>query len=241
MEFMKNATPYLGGDDFSKGYAFRFELDKDDLIYRSRNEILIEQCRDKKIIHLGCVDHNIKIISEKLARSKWLHAELVAVAEHCLGVDINAKGIDYISNTIGIRDVIALDIVHDECSVITSRKWDILLIPDVLEHINDPVAFLSEIRRKFDKCISTVIITVPNAFALQNFSYSRRNIECINTDHRYLFSPYTLAKVATEAGFKIDKFLMCNSGVVKKHQFLKNYAYSRRPLTRNSIVMFLNP
>ena len=85
-----------------------------------------------------------------------------------------------------------------------------------------------------------LIITVPNALKKTN----RKNgthFELINTDHRFWFTPYTLAKNLTTAGFKINWFTYAMYGrhkasfnpmTIMKHRYLK-----RNPSAQDIIVM----
>jgi hypothetical protein len=47
-----------------------------------------------------------------------------------------------------------------------------------------------------------LVLTTPNAFRYQAALQSLRGQEIINSDHRYWFSPYTLAKVMWRAGYR---------------------------------------
>jgi hypothetical protein len=48
--------------------------------------------------------------------------------------------------------------------------------------------------------IDNIFITVPYAFGLRQMFSGIKKIEYNNSDHRYWFSPYTIAKVCIEAG-----------------------------------------
>ena len=107
----------------------------------------------------------------------------------------------------------------------------------MLEHIDDPVGFLVALREKFSGCVQELIITVPNAFSQKNHERAREGIEKINSDHRYWFTPYTLAKVVVSAGLTPDRFILCESGEIKPGRRLRNARLRRRPLLRNDIIL----
>ena len=58
--------------------------------------------------------------------------------------------------------------------------------------------------------------------ATQSFAASRHSSELINSDHRYWFSPYTIAKVMLQAGMELDEIFFANrirlsfAGLVRK-------------------------
>lgn len=226
----------LSGETFISNYHFKPEFDEKDKQYLTRRSILKELCADKNIIHLGCVDHNIEMITEKLKRGKWLHDDLVNVSKRCLGIDLNKTGLDYIEAELGIKDLLCQDIIENDASEILDNEWDYFLIPEVLEHQDNPVWFMSKLREKYAGNVSQFVITVPNAFDLQNQKTIRKNREEINSDHRFWFSPYTLSKVLVKAGFTDITLRMSRNGKIKKRAALKNLRLAQKPFLRNNII-----
>lgn len=159
----------------------------------------------KKVIHMGCVDH-LPLVDKKIASGTWMHKLLDDKAARCLGIDINAEGIAYIQK-LGYKDSIAIDLIKDKpATEILEDHWDYMIMGELMEHIDNPVLFLSQIREKYGHVIDKVLITVPNGLRWINFKRVLRNKEVINSDHRFWFTPYTLAKVCTEAGLEVDEF-----------------------------------
>ena len=236
MKIAQEHLPYLKGENYTNSLRVKFDFDSQDFTYLTRFQILERVCKDKNVVHVGFVDHTSESIDKKLKKDKWLHELLCRISKRCYGLDINQPGVDYVKNVLGYKDVECIDILKQYSAEIFSNKWDCLLIPDVLEHQNDPVAFLAGFAERFKWIASQMIITVPNGFAKETFNAARRNIEVINSDHRFWFTPYTLAKVITEAGLKVEEMRTCRSGTIKPRTFLKNHYYARRPLIRNNIV-----
>jgi hypothetical protein len=240
MKINKEDMPYISGEQFSNGRSFEFILDADDFEYRSRTDILIELVKGKKIIHVGCVDHDVTSIEKKITKGKWLHKELHEVAGRCLGVDINEAGVEYIKNVLGYSDTMVADVTAEIPKGLAGEQWDYFLLPEVLEHINNPVDFLEKIHANFRSSVGQLVITVPNAITPDNFRYAKKGRETINTDHRYWFTPYTLSKVAINAGFKVNNITMCRHGKVKKRSIIRNRWFRHHPLMRSDIVMILD-
>ena len=232
-------NPYLKGDEYMNVFRVKFIYEKEDWQYVSRMDILRELSENKKVVHFGCVDHNVSVIERKIKSNKWLHKILCDSAERCYGVDINEEGIRYLRDNLGYKDVEAVDILCSESVVINKDKWDYLFIPEVLEHVNNPVEFLEKIRGKFSSNVDKVVITVPNAFSTGNFRNARRGFERINSDHRYWFTPYTMCRIAVESGFCIGKIIMCRRGRIRKGRILQNYYLKRHPLMRDNILIIL--
>lgn len=60
-----------------------------------------------------------------------------------------------------------------------------------------------------------------------------RNRESINSDHCFEFSPFTLVKVVTQAGFRLEQFYYSSfSG----QRFPKSVIYRRRPCLAHTLI-----
>lgn len=175
---------FLHGRRFSNGEGF-------DLIGRGRAprrlDRLVELCRGRRVLHVGCCDH-LDLIRDKVAQGVYLHQQLVRSSTRCVGVDTNAEGIALLRD-LGFDDVFVPSDMPD-------AEFDVCLLADVIEHVGDVVTFLREMRRhRFGE----LVVVTPNLFRLRNW-LSRG--EVVNTDHRYWFSPYTLCKVLVDAGYE---------------------------------------
>ncbi|MBE9547614.1 MAG: hypothetical protein IMF10_09025 [Proteobacteria bacterium] len=109
-----------------------------------------------------------------------------------------------------------------------------------MEHVDNPVLFLDSIKRKYSKHIDKLIITVPNAFKIENFIFIKNdNIEMINSDHRYWFTPYTLGKVVTRACLKIEGY-----GFFQSYQVTRGSEMEKEllinPAMRDTILMIVD-
>lgn len=236
MEITQKDLAAIRGDFFSSGYTFQPKFDSLDLQYFSRREFLTNLCKGKDVIHLGCVDHNIDMIDKKIRKGKWLHKDLYDVANRCLGIDLNEIGIRHIKENYEINDLLCMDVIENTANEILSKKWDYFLIPEVLEHQDNPVDFLSKIRQKYTDHTEKFIITVPNAFDLNLRNSLKNGKELINSDHRFWFSPYTLTKVLYQAGFRSITLRLCRNGTIKKRAIFKNYLLANRPFFRNNLI-----
>lgn len=242
MQFNKKDIDYLKGVVFSNAVKIRI-ANRQSVIY-DRLGYLENQVKGKRIIHLGCADHK-EIIEYKIKNNLWLHARLTQSAEKCIGVDINQKLIDVIKNNYDYKNVICSDILGNN-SVLENESWDYILMGEVLEHIDNPVDFLKAVRNKFSRNLNSIILSVPNAFAYKNIKNAYHNIEEINSDHRYYFTPYTLAKILTIAGFTITDFLFAETmpiisafkhGRYMFHDFIHKIRLKRSPSLCNHLIM----
>lgn len=228
---------YLHGERYANTVKIRYRFEPEDRLYRTQIDWLCDLVRDQQVVHLGCVDHTVDTIRHKLKRRKWLHARLCESAARCHGVDIQADGIVFIREELGLRDVSCADILGDAfAETIGRQRWDCLLIPEVLEHLQNPTDFLRQVAVRHRDIFPRVIITVPNALSRDNCRLARQGVEAINSDHCHWFTPYTAAKMVINAGLTLEKILLCRHGTINWQSVIKTWYLRRRPLLRNDIL-----
>jgi len=189
---------YLRGEIFSTAGSFRYPA---KIYPETREEYLKKVVKGKKVVHVGCIDH-LPVIDTKIKTGHWLHKILTDTAEKCIGFDINKEGIEKLRSDYGIDNVFHEDIAGPPSETILQEDWDYLVLGEVLEHIDNPVNFLNKLKANYSHVAKQIIITVPHIITRSTFKSAKKGIECINTDHRYWFTPFTIMKVATMAGLK---------------------------------------
>lgn len=198
--------PYLRGEKFSNSLTVPYSYKQP---IPNRVELLTQLSAGKKVIHLGCLDH-LPLIDQKVKNGQWLHKRITDVAATCIGVDINQEAKKYVEEKYQINNILIKDITSDEIPEITQETWDYAILGELLEHIDNPVSYLSDIRKRYGKHVKELVITIPNAFTRQNFRQAKASAESINSDHRYWFTPYTIAKVMHHAGIEISDIQFSN-------------------------------
>jgi len=235
-------SEYLNGEKFSNGLIIKFDKGE-DIEYRI--DLIKELFKNKTVIHLGCCDH-IPLIQDKIKNDTWLHKIITSVSKKCLGIDINKEAILYVKNNTGYENVIYEDIAAENHSVINEGSWDYLFAGEIIEHLDNPHHFLQKIREKYSNNIDKLILSIPNYLSYHNCTNILKNSEFINTDHRYWFSPYTISKILTNAGYFDIKITFCEPGLKIKmnsrHLFkpfylLRLILLKRFPLLRETIFI----
>lgn len=200
MKYTESDLLYLSGKKFSNGYELR--LTNNILLDRLHQTLQI--VKGKNVLHIGCCDH-IPLIEEKIKKNKWLHGLLDANCKRVIGIDINKDAVDYVNERKFAKEKVFCSDISKSGGLkcIPDIDYDYILLGEILEHVDNPVEFLSSLVSNVQElsCFKNVqyIITVPNAYALRK-GINRKRIECINSDHRYWFTPYTIAKVMIRAG-----------------------------------------
>lgn len=196
--------PYLAGTCFSDDLAWRPEIIGHQ---EPRGDLLTAWVAGQRVLHVGFADH-VPLIGRRVADGSWLHARLTRSASDCQGIDINAEGVAQ-ARELGFSNVHQLDIFSDAApAMLAAWSPDMVLVPDVIEHLPDPAAFL----RRLVQCLpdAEFVVSVPNGLSLRNTVHAAGGVERINTDHRAWFSPFTLSKVLADAGLACRSLHGCN-------------------------------
>ena len=235
MKLSEEIMPYLRGEKFTNSLYVPVTVSHEPL--HSRLEFVVNLCEGKRVVHLGCTDHK-EIIDEKIRKNQWLHKLLVERAAKCVGVDNNAEALEHVRKR-GFSDVYAADITRDTpLPVITQEKWDYMVLGEIIEHISNPAAFLQALRERYAGYVDKIILTTPHAFRYKNFTRAaRQHQEIINSDHRFWFTPYTLAKIAVDAGLLPEEFWLVENLKPGRNAFFRKWLLKRYPGYRDTIIM----
>ena len=221
MEQNPTVDSYLSGQTFSNAGQFRVRRSP----FIDRATLITDLARDKTVMHLGCADH-VPLIAQKRADGSYLHDRIRAVARRVIGVDTNAEALEEM-RSVGIDDLYLPEDVPADIEL------DLVVAPDVIEHVGNVEDFLTY-AGSFG---CPVLITTPNALGMEN--RTRLRSEAVNTDHRYWFSPYTLARSIVAAGLSIESFHY--TGGFAKRTPVRSLAMTLFPITRNGLAVLARP
>ncbi len=232
MKFSKETYNYLINKNFSSSHKLSFINNQNDF---TRKDILCNLVKNHKIIDLGCADH-LNLIDYKINKNEWLHQLLCNSSRQCVGIDNNRNAIEYLINKYSFKNLYHGNINEMDLNFIYKEQWDELVLGEIIEHVNNPCDFLTSIHNRLKSNINSIIITAPNAWNYNILKLVLKNTENINSDHKYWFSPYTLAKVLTESGFFVtDIYFAYNS--MPKHNFILKYIKKKYFMLSESIVI----
>jgi hypothetical protein len=228
MKLDRQTLEYLEGKKFSNNLVVPYSYHQP---IPNRIQFLTELVKGKKVIHLGCLDH-LPLIDDKIARGQWLHKELTESASVCIGVDIDRETKEYVETRHGYTNIILGDFTQSKIPELAAQQWDYAILGEILEHIDNPVSYLTSIRQLYTDCLTRIVITVPNAWTQTTMRMANRSAEIINSDHRYWFTPYTLAKVIIQAGLSLEDVYFANRVPLQGLDLVKNKIYgmmNRKP------------
>ena len=183
-----------------KGYSKKFTK---TIHLGFRDEALVKLCRDKKVVHIGCTDWPNQ--EQLMSLGTLLHQKLFKSVDKIVGVDIDKNGILAYQSMYPQEVFLVGDVAesHDLRKDLCDQEIDIVLIPDVIEHIEDGKKFLLGVRDIALESGAQVVLTTPNAFALKTFLPVFLNRDYTHPDHCALHNEFTLKHLIESANFEI--------------------------------------
>ncbi|MFH2035117.1 MAG: methyltransferase domain-containing protein, partial [Candidatus Zixiibacteriota bacterium] len=165
---------------------------------------------------------------QRISENNYLHQQIKAIASELIGLDINAAGIAKLIE-FGFEAYAAniekdFDLLNE-----LAERVDIIVVPEVVEHLNNVGLFLDNLRRT--KFTGEILISVPNSFSYRSINALNQNIELVHPDHNYYFSYTTLTGLLKKYDFKIEKYAMyywpSNDELGRRfEQVVRKYPYS---------------
>lgn len=165
-------------------------------------------CTDKNVLHFGCTDWPI------FDSKNNLHITLSKYAKNLHGFDIDKEGIDNLKKYVNQE-------YFSVFSEIKNIEYDICLVPETIEHVDNVRIFLEGLSTVNAK---KFYITAPNCFAkdhmIRNINNLSEFVEIIHPDHNCWYSPYTLKnqiekysnlKVTNVILMEGDKMICCEA------------------------------
>lgn len=183
----------------------------------SKDEFLVSQCVKKHVLDVGCVGQ-----TRGYATNEWLFDKYKTVAKSVTGVDVNVEGIEALKAQ-------GYDVVTPEQLRSRQRKYEIIIMSDVIEHVDNPGVFLEE----YAAYLSTngrIIVTTPNSTRIRTFleilfsgNYS------LNHEHTMWFCPKTMVELISRTSLNPERFF-----------WLKEYGYDKYRNPTNLVVYILS-
>ncbi len=161
-------------------------IDKDQMIEKI--------CTGKTVLDVGCIGQD-----RNFSADNWLHNKVRKMASKADGVDILLPEIELLKQKgYSMYSV-------DELQKMNT-KYNVVLMADVIEHVNDPVAFLN-FYAPFLENDGVMLITTPNSNRSNNFiNILFNNTYSVNPEHTFWFCPKTLGEVIDRAKLTLDDF-----------------------------------
>ena len=161
----------------------------------------IQNCKNKKVLDLGCVDHS----PENYKSGFWLHKAIKSCALSCTGLDFYQDGVDYL-NGVGYNVIYA-----DAQNFELPDMYDVIAAGDLIEHLTNFDGFFLSCRQHLIND-GLLLISTPNPWCWKYIVYYvfNRKMNRINPEHTVWFCERTLQLIAKRFGFSISGTSFCS-------------------------------
>jgi 2-polyprenyl-3-methyl-5-hydroxy-6-metoxy-1,4-benzoquinol methylase len=149
----------------------------------------------KTVLDVGCVQHE----ASSEASEFWLHRRLAESAKSVLGIDVVEEEIEELRRR-GYNIIYA-----DAMTASLQQTFDVIVAGEVIEHVVNPGALLTNMRRHLNED-GTLVLTTPYPFFFHNVLtaiFSRQKL-CWNSDHVAWYEPYVLGTMLRKTGYALD-------------------------------------
>lgn len=170
-----------------------------ELAQLGRLDVLTGLCKGKRVLHVGCADWPITDPRTSL------HVALEAHCAHLDGLDIHEEALEQLAPYVKGNLFTSFDQV--------TASYDVVLVPEVLEHVADVEGFLAQLEAVDASCF---LISVPDAFQCRqrHFDYIAEDstfLEAVHPDHNVWYTPYTFANTIRKySGLHLDRMWFFN-------------------------------
>ncbi len=170
-----------------------------------KTRVLKKISNQKNVVHLGCTDWPNQI--EQILKNNLLHTRVLDVARSTLGVDVDLAGISHLQELYPDEEFLCGDVsnAQDIQQRLIDFKPDYLLIPDVLEHIENSRDFLMGVGKVLLKTDAIGVFTTPNSFALKTYIPVFFGLDFTHPDHCSIHNEFTIEHAMNDANLKVLK------------------------------------
>jgi len=154
------------------------------------------------VLDIGCVEHDITHMESKT----WRHKYIQEFAKYVLGIDILSKEVAILQEKgFNIKETDATSDVN------LGEKFNRVVIGDVIEHVDNPVALLRfAVRHLNDDGL--ILVTTPNPYFLRliwrNF---KEGTVIANAEHISWLTPSLALEIARRANIELKEYWLLQS------------------------------
>jgi len=168
-------------------------------IFYDRQKSILNYCRDKVALDLGCAQH--RMMGKEVKEENWLHYRIKKVCKTLIGIDYLEDEVDRL-NKLGYN-VIKGNVVYIHTIKLPKYKYDVVVCGELLEHLSNPGLFLDNIKKIMSKK-TLLIITTPNVYSRQRIKLmltKKYEKDWLNKEHKAWYSYETLKQLLIHHNF----------------------------------------
>lgn len=165
-----------------------------------RTRYLLDRCTRRRVVHVGFADRGCREMQDR--NGAWLHAHLDRVADHLVGVDLDAPSVER-ARAEGF-DAHAADCCDPAAvAALGIEPAEVVVAGEVIEHLGDPAGFF-EAMHALVAPGGDLVVTTPNAYGLTNVLTGLLRREVNHPDHVVIFSRRTIEALASRHGWTVE-------------------------------------
>lgn len=189
---------------------------KREVLCKTYRDYLFDEIRDKKVLDIGVVEHSI----EHMESDGWLHKKIVENSSYCIGVDIVSDLVNILNERgYNVKDVDATSDIY------IGEKFDVVVIGDVIEHVNNPIKLLEFAKRHLNEN-GKIIVSTPNVFYYKNvLQVLTKSTYIANFEHTMWITPSMALEMARRSGLMLDSYKLFS----KCHRFPEGFLEKKFP------------
>jgi 2-polyprenyl-3-methyl-5-hydroxy-6-metoxy-1,4-benzoquinol methylase len=191
--FLLNPPPpaHVGREYFASAYAgaqaknIYYDPAFKERTSRLRLEMLSEHARGgRRLLDVGCGKGQFVRVAREEGWDAW-------------GVELDEGACAYAHRELGLNTVLHGSLGHPDLS----GRFDVITLWDVIEHVDDPVGILTDVARHLSDN-GVVAIRTAN---IRSWTFDRHRSRwwAFGSDHRFYFSPQSLAAAMRAAGLTV--------------------------------------
>lgn len=152
------------------------------------------RCAGKRVLDIGCLDETAL---GKRGTKDWLHARIAARAASVIGIDLSDRLPSEGLVTAPNARIVKGDGTRPH---IPAEEIDIIVAGEFIEHLENPLDFLREMRRRYPG--HELVISTPNGASLANGLMGLTGREAQHPDHLLTSTYKTLSTLCRRAGVR---------------------------------------
>lgn len=161
-------------------------------------DFILNHVRNKKVLDIGVCEHDLKYIESP----DWKHRKIVEASAETVGLDIIESLVNKL-NEKGFNVLVADATGKDDLG----QRFDAVVIGDVIEHVNDPVALLKFAKRHLNEG-GEIYVTTPNPLSNSIIKEMRnKETHIANLDHVAWFTPSQALELARRSGMFLKNYV----------------------------------
>ena len=180
----------------------------------ARDQKILDLCRGKKVLHLGCVGFTDCTHQQKVSLAhQSLHAKLSEMTD-CVGVDYDAATIKELQEAEVFDNVVYGNVEHLDKLNEDLGLFDVVLAGDIIEHLSNPGMMLEGVK-SYLKPEGKFIVSTPNAFGIASYLRYAAGKFKEGAEHVLCFNPITLEQILSRHGYGVDMAESCYQEVAQ--------------------------